>query len=207
VLTVEYLKELRAIAQDRQIPIHMDGARIFNASAALGVPVSEIVAEVDSVQFCLSKGLAAPVGTLVTGDAAFIQNVRKQRKVLGGAMRQAGIVAAAGLVAFESMIARLPEDHRRARTLAEGLAQIPGVKIDLDTVQTNIIVFQVPSTHDRVASINAFKERGLAVSDYGMRGLRMVTHYEIDDVAIAQSLDIVRDVLTAPSGGAERASA
>lgn len=122
-------------------------------------------------------------------------------------MRQAGIVAAAGLVAFESMIARLPEDHRRARTLAEGLAQIPGVKIDLDTVQTNIIVFQVPSTHDRVASINAFKERGLAVSDYGMRGLRMVTHYEIDDVAIAQSLDIVRDVLTAPSGGAERASA
>ena len=207
VLTVEYLKELRAIAQDRQIPIHMDGARIFNASAALGVPVSEIAAEVDSVQFCLSKGLAAPVGTLVTGDAAFIQQVRKQRKVLGGAMRQAGIVAAAGLVAFESMIQRLPEDHRRARALAEGLAQIPGVGIDLETVQTNIVVFQVLPAHDRHTSIDAFKERGLAVSDYGTRGLRMVTHYEIDDMAIAQALDIVRDVLTDSSREVERASA
>ncbi len=207
VLSIEYLKELRAIAQDREIPIHMDGARIFNAAAALGVPVAEIAAEVDSVQFCLSKGLAAPVGTLVTGDAAFIQNVRKQRKVLGGAMRQAGIIAAAGLVAFESMIQRLPEDHRRARTLAEGLAQIPGVGIDLETVQTNIIVFQVPPMHDRIASIDAFRKRGLAVSDYGMRGLRMVTHYEIDDAAIAHALDIVRDVLTDPAGETERVSA
>lgn len=207
VLTIDYLKELRAIALDKGIPIHMDGARIFNAAAALGVAVSEIAAEVDSVQFCLSKGLAAPVGTLVTGDATFIENVRRQRKVLGGAMRQSGIVAAAGLVAFETMISRLPEDHYRARTLAEGLAQIPGVRVDLDTVQTNIIVFQIPATHDRLAAIGAFKDRGLAVSDYGTKGLRMVTHYEIDDSAVTEALAIVRAVLTGPAGEPERANA
>lgn len=206
VLTVEYLKDLRTIALERNIPIHMDGARIFNAAAALGVAVSEIAAEVDSVQFCLSKGLGAPVGTLVTGDAAFIENVRKQRKVLGGAMRQSGIVAAAGLVAFETMIGRLPEDHRRARALAEGLVEIPGIHVDLETVQTNIIVFQIPTTHDRLASIDAFKERGLAVSDYGTKGLRMVTHYEIDDSAVSQALAIVRDILTRSAGDSARAN-
>jgi threonine aldolase len=200
VLSVDYLRDLRTVAQERGVPIHMDGARIFNAAAALGVPVSDLAAQVDSVQFCLSKGLAAPVGTLVTGDADFIKSVRKQRKVLGGAMRQAGVVAAAGLVAFETMIDRLPEDHRRARTLAEGLAQIPGVTVDLETVQTNIIVFKIPVDRNRVATIAAFKDRGLMVSDYGLRGLRLVTHYEIDEAAVASALTIVESVLTAPEG-------
>jgi len=195
VLSVDYLKSLREVAQERDVPIHMDGARIFNAAAALGVPASELAAQVDSVQFCISKGLGAPVGTLVTGDAPFVANVRKQRKILGGALRQSGVIAAAGLVAFETMIDRLPEDHARARTLAERLAAIPGVTIDLETVQTNIIVFTIPSTLDKAATIAAFKERGLLVSDYGTRGLRLVTHYQIDDAAVARALEILTDVL------------
>ncbi|MGN6483438.1 MAG: GntG family PLP-dependent aldolase, partial [Thermomicrobiales bacterium] len=172
-LSLAYLKQLREISLRRGVPIHMDGARIFNAAAAIGVPVSEIAAEVDSVQFCLSKGLAAPVGTLVTGDAAFITKVRRSRKILGGAMRQAGVVAAAGLVAFEEMIGRLPQDHARARQLAETLAGIPGVTIDLESVQTNIVVFRPPSGIDKEAAIAAFRARGLWVSDYATRGIRL----------------------------------
>jgi threonine aldolase len=147
----------------------------------------------------LSKGLAAPVGTLVTGDAAFVQKVRRARKILGGAMRQAGVVAAAGLVAFEEMIGRLPQDHARARQLAETLAAIPGVTIDLETVQTNIVVFRPPAGIDKEAAIVAFRERGLWVSDYGTRGVRMVTHYEIDDAAIARAQEVLVSVL-APAG-------
>lgn len=196
VLSMDYLRGLREVAQGAGIPVHMDGARVFNAAAALGVPVAEIAAQVDSVQFCLSKGLAAPVGSLVAGDATFIEGVRRQRKILGGAMRQSGVVAAAGLVAFETMIDRLPEDHHRARTLAESLVEVPGVTVDLETVQTNIIVFQIPSTFDRASVIAAFKERGLLVSDYGTKGLRLVTHYEIDDAAVARALGIMREVLT-----------
>lgn len=194
-LSMDYLRQLREISLRRGVPIHMDGARIFNAAAAIGAPVSEIAAEVDSVQFCLSKGLAAPVGTLVTGDAAFIAKVRRARKILGGAMRQAGVVAAAGLVAFEEMIGRLPEDHTRARRLAEALAAIPGVTIDLDSVQTNIVVFRPPAGIDKEGAIAAFRERGLWVSDYGTRGIRLVTHYEIDDAAVARAQAILASVL------------
>ncbi|MGB3329505.1 MAG: GntG family PLP-dependent aldolase [Thermomicrobiales bacterium] len=199
VLSMDYLKQLREISLRRGVPIHMDGARIFNASAALGVPVSEIAAEVDSVQFCLSKGLAAPVGTLVTGDAAFVQKVRRARKILGGAMRQSGVVAAAGLVAFEEMIGRLPQDHARARHLAEMIAAIPGVTIDIETTQTNIVVFRPQAGLDKAAVIAAFRERGLWVSDYGTRGIRLVTHYEIDDAAIARAEEIITSVLV-PTG-------
>ena len=123
VLDIEYMRQVREIAHERGVPVHLDGARIFNAAASLGVPAAAIAAEADSVQFCLSKGLAAPVGSLVAGSEAFIQEVRKQRKVLGGAMRQSGVIAAAGVVALETMVDRLPEDHVRARTLAEGLSR------------------------------------------------------------------------------------
>ncbi|MGC4105023.1 MAG: GntG family PLP-dependent aldolase [Thermomicrobiales bacterium] len=201
VLSMDYLKQLREISLRRGVPIHMDGARVFNAAAAIGAPVSEIAAQVDSVQFCLSKGLAAPIGTLVTGEADFILKVRRARKILGGAMRQSGVVAAAGLVAFEEMIGRLPQDHMRARQLAETLAAIPGVTIDLETVQTNIVVFRPPAGIDKAAAIATFRERGLWVSDYGTRGVRMVTHYEIDDAAVARAQEILVSVL-APSGAA-----
>lgn len=188
VLSPDYIRQLAEIAHAHNTPVHMDGARIFNAAAALDVPASELCAAVDSVQFCLSKGLAAPVGSLVAGSAEFIARARSQRKILGGAMRQSGVIAAAGLVAFEQMIERLPEDHRRARRLAEGLAEIPGLKIDLETVQSNIVIFQPPAELDPLAVIARFGEAGIRVSNYGTRGLRMVTHYEIDDAAIDRAL-------------------
>ncbi len=191
VLDLEYMREIRDIAHERGVPVHLDGARIFNAAAALGVPAAAIAAEVDSVQFCLSKGLGAPVGSLVAGSEVFIQDVRKQRKVLGGAMRQSGVIAAAGVVAFETMIGRLPEDHVRARTLADGLAGIEGIQIDRDVVQSNIVVFKVEGQHDHTTFIAALKEHGLLVSNYGLRGVRTVTHYEITDADITNALAIV----------------
>jgi threonine aldolase len=195
VLDLSYMRSVRDVAHERGVAVHLDGARIFNAAAYLGVPASAIAAEVDSVQFCLSKALAAPVGSLVAGSESFIVEVHKQRKVLGGAMRQAGIVAAAGLVALESMVDRLPEDHVRARVLADGLAAIDGIEIDRDLVQTNIIRFKLNGHKEHTAFIASLKEQGLLVSNYGLRGVRMVTHYEIDDAAVARALDVVAGVV------------
>lgn len=191
VVPMAFMRTVRDLAHGRGVAVHLDGARIFNAAAHLGLPPAMIAAEADSVQFCLSKGLGAPVGSIVSGSEEFIVSVRKQRKVLGGAMRQAGVIAAAGLIALETMIERLPEDHRRAQTLAAGLAGIPGVAVDLETVQTNIVVFKVPPGLDQREVAAQCKQRGLIVSDYGARGLRMVTHFEIGDDAIARAIEIV----------------
>lgn len=195
VLAPDYIEQLAAIAHGSGVPVHMDGARIFNAAAALGVPVPSLTQHVDSVQFCLSKGLAAPVGSVVAGGAEFIDQVRSQRKIVGGAMRQAGVIAAAGVVALNDMIKRLPEDHRRARRLAEGLAEIPDLTIDLETVQTNIVIFRPPPEAPTEQVIEAFGEQGIRISNYGTRGLRMVTHYEIDDDAIDRALAVAHDVM------------
>jgi len=191
VLDIKYMRAVRELAHDRGVPVHLDGARIFNAAAFLKVSPATIAAEADSVQFCLSKGLAAPVGSVVAGTEAFIERVRSQRKVLGGAMRQAGVIAAPGLVALRMMIDRLPEDHRRARILATGLATMPGLAIDTELVQSNIVVFKHEGARDHTAFIADLKSRGLLVSNYGLRGVRMVTHYEIDDAAIERALEIV----------------
>lgn len=206
VLPMPYLRSLREIAQERGVPVHMDGARIFNAATTLGVPVAEIAAEADSVQFCLSKGLGAPVGSMVVGSADFIANVRRQRTVLGGAMRQAGVLAAAGLVAFDEMIGRLSEDHARAWRLAEGLAEIPGVEVDLEGVMTNIVVFKPGRGLDHAAVQAALDGNGLRVSNYGGRGLRIVTHYEIDDGMIETALAILRRTLDDLEVGRDRGS-
>lgn len=195
VVPLEHLRDLREIADRRGIPIHMDGARIFNAAASLGVTAADVAQDVDSVQFCLSKGLGAPVGSLVAGSADFITRVRKQRKLLGGAMRQAGVIAAAGIVAFETMIERLPEDQRRARTLAEGLNEIPHLGVDLDVVQSNIVVFKPDASIEKEALIDLLAQSGLLVSNYGLRGLRMVTHYEISDEDIHMALQIVKNAV------------
>ena len=195
VLPPAYLREVTSVAHAQGVPVHMDGARIFNAAAALGLPAAAIAAEVDTVQSCLSKGLAAPIGSLVAGDARFVEAARRQRKLVGGAMRQAGVIAAAGLVALDEMIDRLPEDHARARRLAEGLAEIPGVSVDLDTVQTNIVIFRPPADLDPTRVVTALLDRGIRVSNYGTRGLRMVTHYQIDDEAVDRALNALRDVL------------
>ena len=191
VVPMAFMRTVRDLAHGRGVAVHLDGARIFNAAAYLGIPPATIAAEVDSVQFCLSKGLGAPVGSIVAGSAEFIVSVRKQRKVLGGAMRQAGVIAAAGLLALETMIDRLPADHQRAKTLAAALAEIPGVSVDLETVQTNIVVFKVPSGLDQREVAATCKGLGLIVSDYGARGLRMVTHFEIGDDEISRAVEIV----------------
>ncbi|MDQ3778955.1 MAG: aminotransferase class I/II-fold pyridoxal phosphate-dependent enzyme [Chloroflexota bacterium] len=195
VLSPESLRQMASIAHEHDVPVHLDGARIFNAAAALGIPAAAIAAEVDTVQSCLSKGLAAPVGSLVAGDGDFVDRARRNRKLLGGAMRQSGVLAAAGLVALDEMIERLPEDHARARRLAEGLAAIPGIMIDLESVQTNIVIFRPPPHLPSGEVIAALAARGVRISDYGTRGLRLVTHYEIDDDAIAAALHALDEVL------------
>lgn len=202
VVPMAFLRTIRELAHDRGVRVHMDGARIFNAAAYLGMAPATIAAEADSVQFCLSKGLGAPVGSIVAGSVDFIAGVRKQRKVLGGAMRQAGVIAAAGLVALNTMIDRLPEDHRRARVLAEGLAAIDGVTVDRETVQTNIVVFKVPLGADQSVVAARCKEQGLNVSNYGARGLRMVTHFEIGDEDIRAAIEIVGAIVGSPDRSA-----
>ncbi len=194
VLTVADMRSVKEVAHNRGIPVHLDGARIFNAAASLGISAADIAAEADSVQFCLSKGLGCPVGSLVAGTGEFIGKVRAQRKILGGAMRQSGVIAAAGLVAFETMIQRLPEDHVRATRLAEKLAALDGIQIDPTRVQSNIIVFKVAGA-DHVAFIEALKAQGLLVSNYGLRGVRMVTHYQITDADIEFAVNTIAGVL------------
>jgi threonine aldolase len=195
VLPLSYLAELHAVGQEHGVPVHMDGARIFNAAAAIDVPPDEIARHADSVQFCLTKGLAAPVGSVIAGTSEFIQRARAQRKIVGGAMRQSGVIAAAGVVALREMVDRLPDDHRRARLLAEGLARIDGIRIDLEAVQTNIVIFRVEPAIDQAAFVAEMKERGVLISNYGTRGARMVTHYQIDDAAVASALDAVAAVM------------
>jgi threonine aldolase len=173
----------------------MDGARIFNAAAGSDLPVDVIAGYADSVQFCLSKALAAPVGSLVAGSAEFVQRARGARKILGGAMRQSGVIAAAGIVALTEMVDRLPEDHRRARRLAEGLAAIDGVSINLDMVQTNIVIFRTEPAVNHPQFVEEMKARGVLVSNYGARGLRMVTHYQIGDDDIETALLSAREIL------------
>jgi threonine aldolase len=196
VLSLQYLAALAEIGRDRGVPIHMDGARIFNAAAAIDTPAEEIARNVDTIQFCLTKGLAAPVGSMVVGSTEFIARARASRKIVGGAMRQAGVIAAAGLVALRNMVDRLPEDHRRARMLAEGLAATDGVSINLEAVQTNIVIFQTEPAMNHVDFITAMKSEGVLVSNYGTKGVRMVTHYEIDDQAISHALQAANLVLT-----------
>jgi len=195
-LSVEYTDSLCELAHSRQIAVHLDGARIFNAAIALEVDVKELTRNVDSVSFCLSKGLSCPVGSLVCGGADFIAEARRNRKMVGGGMRQAGIIAAAGVVALEQMIDRLAEDHVNARRLAEGLAEISGLSIDLERVQTNIIYFDLLDgglEHDQfLARLN---EGGVKMSSPGPRRFRAVTHYGIEAEDIEKALTVVRQVM------------
>ena len=195
VLSADYLSRLRSLATSHGVAIHMDGARIFNAVAASGRSAAEISAAADTVQFCLSKGLAAPVGSMLAGPRDVIEMARHRRQQVGGAMRQAGVIAAAGLVALDEMRDRLAEDNARARRLAEGLAAIETVDIDLKTVQSNIVVFRLRSGGDLPPIAQRFREHGILISGFGERGLRMVTHYEIDDDAIERALSVANQIL------------
>ena len=186
-LSVEQMDAVSDIAHGLGIPLHIDGARIFNAAIANRVPVARLVAGADTVQFCISKGLACPVGSLLVGSHELIRRARKCRKMVGGGMRQAGIIAAAGIVALEQMVDRLAEDHENARILAEGLANIPGIRIDLDAVQTNLVFLGIDSSAMTAEDFSAgMAEQGIRCSG-GYGSIRMVTHYGItaDDVRAA----------------------
>lgn len=195
-LPLGYLAEVAAFARERGVRVHMDGARIFNAALALGVSAAEVAGYVDSVQFCLSKGLAAPVGSMVVGECAFIAQVRRMRKMLGGGMRQVGIVAAAGIVALEEMVGRLAEDHVHARRLAEGLAQVPGIAVDPQEVQTNIVFFRVIDERFTWQTfLAAAAKLGVRVGELGHGRLRAVTHYGVRAADIDAAVAIVAQVL------------
>lgn len=190
VLSLDYLRAVRDFAQSQDLAIHMDGARLFNAAVALNVSPAEIVQYVDSVQFCLSKGLSAPIGSMLGGSAAWIKQARRLRKMLGGTMRQVGFVAATGIIALETMVERLSEDHANARRLALALAHMPGVQIDLRTVQTNIVIFRVTDPRFTWRSfLAAARREGVALGELGHGRIRAVTHYGISadmiDAAIA----------------------
>ena len=199
VITAAQTNAIGDFAHDRGIRVHLDGARIFNAAAALGVDAPTLTAGADTVQFCFSKGLAAPVGSVICGDAETIAKARRVRKLLGGAMRQAGVIAAAALVALEQMRDRLVEDHRNAKALATGLAQIEGVKIDAAKVVTNIVSFEIdPAWMDAGAFQKGCAERGLRISRYlgNSPRLRAVTHNDVTAADVDAALEIARAVLS-----------
>lgn len=194
ILPSAYFRAVRALAEHHGIPIHLDGSRIFNATIALGCDVREFTAQVESVQFCLSKGLAAPVGSLVCGSREFIARARRWRKMVGGGMRQAGIIAAAGIVALTEMIDRLAEDHDTARILAEGIADLPGMQLDRATVQTNIVIFGPQTLPPEGPSFaQALARAGVQIGDIGGGRFRAVTHYGITRDDIETAVKIVRD--------------
>ena len=196
VYPLETLKAIRQISREHGLAVHMDGARLFNAVVATGVPAKDIAAQADSVTFCLSKALAAPVGSVVTGTRAFIDRARRARKMLGGGMRQAGIIAAAGIVALESMVDRLTEDHANARRLAEGLAGLPGIAVDLDRVQTNIVIFSVKRKDlDASGLVLKLGEQGIKCFNLDHERIRMVTHKDVDRAAVKRALEVLGAVL------------
>ena len=197
VLPLDNLKAMRQLADRQGLKVHLDGARIFNASASSGVPVQVYAAQADSVMFCLSKGLSAPVGSMLVGPRDFIDLGRRIRKALGGGMRQVGILAAAGLLALTEMPARLAEDHRRARRLAESLAGLPGVSLNPEEVETNIVIFGFRHSKMTVPDLlGELKKRevwALAVAG----GIRMVTHKDVDDSDLDRAVAAFREILAA----------
>jgi len=195
-LTVEYTKNVAELAGDHGISVHVDGARIFNAATALDVNVRELSEPVDSVSFCLSKGLSAPVGSLVCGSQDFIAQARRNRKALGGGMRQAGIIAASGIVALTTMVDRISDDHRNARTLAEGIAKINGLSIALDTVRTNIVYFSL-ELHDIPGEVlvSRMSELGIHFFELSPHTYRLVTHSDVDKNDMEVTLEAFKTVM------------
>ncbi len=210
-LSAEYEREVAQIAHERGVPLHLDGARFWNAVVALGTTARELAGPADSVTFCLSKGLSAPIGSVVVGDAPFVARARRARKLLGGGMRQVGVLAAAGLLALsdgpDGMIDRLADDHANARRLAEGLARLDGIRspgglgqegegpLDPSRVVTNFVLFRV--NRDRAAFLDALEARGVLMVPYAGGSIRAVTHYGIEAADVDRVLDVIADSLHA----------
>jgi threonine aldolase len=195
-LDIAYMQAVDAIARRHGLKIHVDGARFFNAAVALGLPAAKLAADADSLSFCLSKGLGAPVGSVVCGSREFISEARRARKILGGGMRQAGVLAAAGIVALNEMVDRLADDHANARKLAEGLAELPGVVLDPEQIRTNIVYFEVDRKDMTVEElVKRLDESGARMLPVGPGRIRAVTHYHITAEDIDYTLGICSKVL------------
>jgi threonine aldolase len=194
-ISAEATEQLAGVAHRHGARVHIDGARIFNAALALGTTVAALSAPADSIGFCLSKGLGAPVGSVLCGDGDFIARARKNRKMLGGGMRQAGIIAAAGVYALDCMVDRLAEDHENAKLLARGLAELPMVDLDPDSVETNIVIFNV---EDSIGFARSLKRAGVLCTSPRPGALRMVTHYGIERSHIEDALQRAREAAAAP---------
>ena len=195
--TPEYMNRVSEYAHQRGLFVHLDGARIFNSAAAQGISAKELAGPVDSVTFCLSKGLCAPVGSVLCGSKDFIRKAHRLRKMLGGGMRQAGILAAAGIVALETMTKRLLEDHIRARRLAEGLNQIPGLVLESEYPATNMVFLSVkPEVNYEIkAMVEKLKTNGILVDETGPRSFRLVLHYWIDDGGVDRTISAFKEVV------------
>ena len=188
------MEEIWANAKEHKLPVHLDGARIFNASTALGVDVKTLTRGFDTVMFCLSKGLCAPIGSMLVGSAELMEEARIYRKALGGGMRQVGVLAAAGLIALQQMPARLHEDHANARLIAEALSQIDCVEIALDLVETNIIIFKVRGggvSADEL--VTRMKARGVLASTVGPNAIRMVTHHDVSRADCVKAIEVLTE--------------
>jgi threonine aldolase len=193
-MTPEETAAVAAVAHGANVPVHLDGARLFNAAVALKRPAVDFTRHVDSVTFCFSKGLSAPVGSVICGSRDFIVRAKRFRKMFGSGMRQAGVIAAAGVVALETMVDRLAEDHVNARTLAEGIARLPKLSVDLTSVQTNIVRFHVerPGGVDELVKGAAAKK--VKLHGAGPTSIRCVTHKDVDADDIARALDVLGEI-------------
>jgi threonine aldolase len=197
VTPLAVFEEIWFKAKQAGLPVHLDGARVFNAAAALGISVADLTRGFDTVMFCLSKGLGAPVGSMLVGSKELITRARSIRKALGGGMRQAGVLAAAGLIALEDGPGRLVEDHKNARLLAEAVAESPKAEIDLDTVQTNIVIFRLVEG-GAAEFVAGLKARGVLASPIGSHAVRFVTHLDVDRDACKRAAEIVAEELGRP---------
>jgi threonine aldolase len=195
-LPLDYLAQLRALTAEKGVPVHIDGARIFNAAVAQGVPAAEIAKHGDSIGFCVSKGLSAPFGSVLCGSAAFIERARAYRRMVGGGMRQAGVMAAAGLVGLERMIDRLADDHRRAKRLAEGLYAIDPRLSNPNLVETNIVMVEIAHLGSDAKTFMATLEKaGVSCGAWSRKSVRLVTHRHIDDAAVEGAIAVFRSVV------------
>lgn len=195
VIPLSTLQDIYQVAREHDLPVHLDGARIFNAAEYLGVDAAEIAACADSVMFCLSKGLCAPIGSMVVGNKEWIEQARKKRKLMGGGLRQAGVLAAAGLVALRTIRPRLSEDHVRARLLADKLAEIPGVSVRSEDVHISMVFFSLPVPGDCLSQ--PLLEQGIKINPPEQGEYRLVTHYWVSDEDVLRTVDVIKQTLAA----------
>jgi threonine aldolase len=195
VLPLEYMAEVHKLARDHGVPVHVDGARLFNAAVALGVKAADIGKHADSIGFCVSKGLSAPVGSVLCGSRDFVDRARVYRRLVGGTMRQAGVFAAAGIVALEKMVDRLSEDHARARKIADGLHALDPALVNPNKIDSNIIMVEIGRTGlDANGWVAALAKQNVKAATWSATSLRLVTHRHIDDAAVAQTVAAFQEV-------------